>query len=141
MVSAHRFRIRPLTHPVYPAGAERAMCAIIALDSPSANYRAVYAMTKHFPSVKTFVRARDVNHGVVLEKAGATAVVPETLEPSLQLAAAALTTLDYQQDEVRERRGRGVQLVCGGDEVPGFFKPALLPCVIRFPHVLLRLRA
>lgn len=98
------------------------MCAIIALDSPSANYRAVYAMTKHFPSVKTFVRARDVNHGVVLEKAGATAVVPETLEPSLQLAAAALTTLDYQQDEVRGRRRRGAQVMCGevgGDQVPG----------------------
>ena len=27
-------------------GAERAACAIIALDTPGANYRAVYAMTK-----------------------------------------------------------------------------------------------
>jgi len=81
-------------------GAERAACAIIALDTPGANYRAVYAMTKHFPGVKTYVRAHDVSHGINLEKAGATAVVPEILEPSLQLAAAVLGTLEFQQDEV-----------------------------------------
>uniref|UniRef100_A0A7R9V216 Uncharacterized protein n=1 Tax=Chlamydomonas euryale TaxID=1486919 RepID=A0A7R9V216_9CHLO len=57
-------------------------------------------MTKHFPGVKTFVRAHDLAHGLNLEKAGATAVVPETLEPSLQLAAAALSNLEYQNDEV-----------------------------------------
>lgn len=33
-------------------GAERAACAVIALDSPGANYRAVWAMAKHFPGVK-----------------------------------------------------------------------------------------
>ena len=42
------------------------------------------AAPQHFPHVKSYVRAHDVNHGLVLEKAGATAVVPETLEPSLQ---------------------------------------------------------
>ena len=41
-----------------------------------------------------------MSHGINLEKAGATAVVPEILEPSLQLAAAVLGTLDFQQDEV-----------------------------------------
>jgi hypothetical protein len=48
-------------------------------------------MHKHFPHVKTFVRAFDIENGVMLEKAGATAVVPEILEPSLQLAAAVLS--------------------------------------------------
>ncbi|KAG1672722.1 hypothetical protein FOA52_005200 [Chlamydomonas sp. UWO 241] len=81
-------------------GAERAACAIIVLDSPGANYRSVYTMTKNFPGVRTFVRAHDVAHGLNLEKAGATAVVPETLEPSLQLAAAALSNLDYDSNEV-----------------------------------------
>ena len=50
--------------------------------------------------MKTYVRAHDVMHGVNLEKAGATAVVPETLEPSLQLAATVLATLEYQGEEV-----------------------------------------
>lgn len=41
-------------------------------DTPGANYRAVWAMTKHFPHVKTFVRAHDLVHALNLEKAGAT---------------------------------------------------------------------
>ena len=41
---------------------------------------------QHFPHVKSYVRAHDVEHGKMLEKAGATAVVPETLEPSLQVS-------------------------------------------------------
>jgi len=44
------------------------------LDTPGANYRAVWALSKYFPNVKTFVRAHDVDHGVNLEKAGAMAV-------------------------------------------------------------------
>ncbi|KAG2488128.1 hypothetical protein HYH03_013274 [Edaphochlamys debaryana] len=81
-------------------GAERAACAIIALDTPGANYRAVYTMTKHFPHVKTYVRAHDITNAINLERAGATAVVPETLEPSLQLAAAVLREMDFNTEEV-----------------------------------------
>lgn len=81
-------------------GAERASCAVIALDTPGANYRAVWAMAKHHPDVKLYVRAHDIKHGVNLEKAGATAVVPETLEPSLQLVAAVLAEFDYKGEEV-----------------------------------------
>ncbi|KAL7121307.1 hypothetical protein ACP275_02G174800 [Erythranthe tilingii] len=75
---------------LHKVGAGRASAAAITLDSPGANYRTVWALSKYFPNVKTFVRAHDVDHGLNLEKAGATAVVPETLEPSLQLAAAVL---------------------------------------------------
>ncbi|KAL2643074.1 hypothetical protein R1flu_010661 [Riccia fluitans] len=75
---------------LHKIGADRAAAAVITLDTPGANYRTVWALSKHFPNVKTFVRAHDVDHGLNLEKAGATAVVPETLEPSLQLAAAVL---------------------------------------------------
>lgn len=71
---------------LHKVGADRAACAVITLDSPGANYRAVWAFAKNYPNVKIFARAHDINHGVNLEKAGATAVVPETLEPSLQLA-------------------------------------------------------
>ncbi|KAF5953331.1 hypothetical protein HYC85_006187 [Camellia sinensis] len=52
--------------------------------------RTVCALSKYFPNVKTFVRVHDVDHGLNLEKAGPTTVVPETLEPSLQLATAVL---------------------------------------------------
>ncbi|GFZ06772.1 K+ efflux antiporter 2 [Actinidia rufa] len=72
----------------------------ITLDTPGANYRAVWALSKYFPNVKTFVRAHDVDHGLNLEKAGATAVVPETLEPSLQLAAAVLAQAKLPMSEI-----------------------------------------
>lgn len=49
-------------------GAERAACAIIALDTPGANYRTVYTMSKHFPHVKTYVRAHDMTNAGAVEK-------------------------------------------------------------------------
>ncbi|KAK3141113.1 hypothetical protein QOZ80_4BG0329720 [Eleusine coracana subsp. coracana] len=87
---------------LHKVGAERACAAAITLDTPGANYRAVWALNKYFPNVKTFVRAHDVGHGINLEKAGATAVVPETLEPSLQLAAAVLAQAKLPMSEIQE---------------------------------------
>lgn len=88
---------REILHKV---GAERAAAAVITLDTPGANYRTVWNLTKNFPNVKTFVRAHDIDHGINLEKAGATAVVPETLEPSLQLAAAVLSQVKLPAAEI-----------------------------------------
>eukprot|EP00897_Mesotaenium_endlicherianum_P006963 jgi/Mesen1/6295/ME000325S05430 len=85
---------------LHKVGAERAAAAVITLDTPGANYRTVWALTKNFPNIKTFVRAHDVDHGLNLEKAGATAVVPETLEPSLQLAAAVLAQVKLPAAEI-----------------------------------------
>ncbi|XP_022770377.1 K(+) efflux antiporter 2, chloroplastic-like isoform X2 [Durio zibethinus] len=85
---------------LHKVGAERACAAAITLDTPGANYRTVWALTKYFPNVKTFVRAHDVDNGLNLEKAGATAVVPETLEPSLQLAAAVLAQAKLPTSEI-----------------------------------------
>ncbi|KAF5451566.1 hypothetical protein F2P56_026664 [Juglans regia] len=85
---------------LHKVGAERACAAAVTLDTPGANYRTVWALSKYFPNVKTFVRAHDVDHGLNLEKAGATAVVPETLEPSLQLAAAVLAQAKLPASEI-----------------------------------------
>nr|XP_043629489.1 K(+) efflux antiporter 2, chloroplastic-like [Erigeron canadensis]XP_043629491.1 K(+) efflux antiporter 2, chloroplastic-like [Erigeron canadensis] len=85
---------------LHKIGAERACAAAITLDTPGANYRTVWALSKYFPNVKTFVRAHDVDHGLNLEKAGATAVVPETLEPSLQLASAVLAQAKLPMSEI-----------------------------------------
>ncbi|XP_022757268.1 K(+) efflux antiporter 2, chloroplastic-like isoform X2 [Durio zibethinus] len=85
---------------LHKVGAERACAAAITLDTPGANYRTVWALSKYFPNVKTFVRAHDVDHGLNLEKAGATAVVPESLEPSLQLAAAVLAQAKLPTSEI-----------------------------------------
>lgn len=60
------------------------------VDWLGANYRCVWTMKRHFPEVKTYVRAFDMDHAQSLEKAGASVVIPEALEPSLQLAASVL---------------------------------------------------
>ncbi|THG10560.1 hypothetical protein TEA_005645 [Camellia sinensis var. sinensis] len=86
---------------LHKVGAERACAAAITLDTPGANYKIVWALSKYFPNVKTFVCADDVDHGLILEKAEATAVVPETLEPSLQLAAAVLAQAKLPMSEIK----------------------------------------
>lgn len=48
----------------------------------------------------TYVQGSAVHVWYVHVQAGATAVVPETLEPSLQLASAVLSQLNMPQDEV-----------------------------------------
>ena len=55
---------------LHSVGAEHARCAVITLDTPGANYRTVWALHKHFPQVKIYVRAHDVTHGITLEKVG-----------------------------------------------------------------------
>ena len=84
---------------LHAIGAGRAACAVVALDSPSSNYRVVFQLGKEFPGVASFCRARDVENGLALERAGATAVIPEMLEPSLQLASAVLMRLAVPADE------------------------------------------
>ncbi|CAD7704749.1 unnamed protein product [Ostreobium quekettii] len=81
-------------------GAQNAACIVVALDSPGANYRCVWAASRHFPHVPIYVRARDVDHARNLAKAGASVVVPETLEPSLQLAASVLSQTEVSTEEV-----------------------------------------
>jgi voltage-gated potassium channel Kch len=87
---------------LHSVGAGRARCAIVTLDTPGSSYRSVYSMHKNFPAVKTFATAQDAPAGLMLERAGATAVVPEVLEPSLQLAAAVLAELAVPEDDVAE---------------------------------------
>ena len=70
---------------LHKVGAERAAAAVITLDTPGANYRTVWALAKNFPHVKTFVRAHDVDHGITLEKAGATAVSSRDILRRLQM--------------------------------------------------------
>lgn len=81
---------------LHAIGAERASCVVITLDSVGANYRTVWTIKKQYPNLKMYVRAHDVEHSLSLERAGATTVVPEILEPSLQLAACILGEYRYR---------------------------------------------
>jgi K+:H+ antiporter len=66
-------------------GAARARAAVIILDNATAAEAAVHAIRNNFPNVSTYVRGRDNRHLRRLEAVGATYVVHETYELSLQL--------------------------------------------------------
>ena len=118
---------------LHSVGAERSAAAVVVLDTPGANYRAVYSMNKHYPDIPVFVRATDVADGVKLEKAGASACIPETLEPSLQLATAVLSQLKVAPDAVAAaidsfRRRNAEAIKAGeGEHTPAGSAVARLP--------------
>lgn len=72
------------------AGAARARMAVITLDEPRTAHRAVSSLRARHPDIEILGRARDRGHGASLREAGASAVVPEALEASLQLSGLAL---------------------------------------------------
>ncbi len=69
------------------AGAQDAASIVITLDKAAVVNAIVAKLRKHHPEAQIFVRARDMKHLRKLEITGATAIVPETAEASLQLGA------------------------------------------------------
>lgn len=96
--------------------ANQAPAIILTMDHPSSTLHAVKAIRREFPHVPLFARSRDEKHAQTLKQAGATVVIPETLESSLQLSAFVMQTLGIAEGAVarmiqseRERRIAGVQ--------------------------------
>ena len=79
------------------AGAAPAI--VLTMDNPQASLQAVRGIRREFASVQLFVRARDEQHARTLKQAGATVVVPETLEASLQLSAFVLESMGLDERE------------------------------------------
>jgi monovalent cation:proton antiporter-2 (CPA2) family protein len=82
------------------SGAHEASLLVVTLDHPTAAERAVMSIRHHYPHLPIHVRTRDSKHSVALLKAGATSVVPEALEASLQLGAGALRASGVQESEI-----------------------------------------
>lgn len=74
-------------------GAARARAAVVIMDNADAAERTVDYLRRHFPQLGIFVRARDNRHRRRLEEAGATGIIHETFEMSLQLGGAVLRSL------------------------------------------------
>jgi CPA2 family monovalent cation:H+ antiporter-2 len=111
-------RLRQARAPVYygdasraellqRAGVERAAAVVVTTNDSEAARRCVEMMRRHFPQVPVLARARDDAHARVLRAAGATGVVPETLEAGLQLSGHVLEALGMpaeSRDEFLERQ-------------------------------------
>jgi CPA2 family monovalent cation:H+ antiporter-2 len=84
------------------AGVERARGAVITLDKPDAAIRAVEALRRYCPHGTLIVRAHDQSHTEALRAAGATVIVPEILEASLQVAGLTLREMGVPIEVVDE---------------------------------------
>jgi len=71
----------------------QARALILTMDDPVMSVNVTRRVRGWFPELPIIVRARDTSHAADLYKAGASEVVPETLESSLQLAETALVEL------------------------------------------------
>jgi monovalent cation:H+ antiporter-2, CPA2 family len=95
------------------AGAGRAAAVVVTMNDANAARRAVQAMRRHFPQVPVLARTRDEEHAGLLRAAGATGVVPETLEAGLQLSGHVLEALglpaDSRADFLQRQRERELQ--------------------------------
>jgi monovalent cation:H+ antiporter-2, CPA2 family len=83
-------------------GVEHARVAVITLDQPDAATRAVHVLHRLLPDLPILVRAQDVAQCERLAQAGATRVVPEVVEGSLQLGGSLLRRLGASPEEVEQ---------------------------------------
>ncbi len=85
------------------AGADRAAVMLVTMDNAAAAARTVQAARRLWPDLRILVRAWDNEHSDELRAVGADAVVPETLEASLQLAGHVLRSLGHSSEMVNDR--------------------------------------
>jgi monovalent cation:proton antiporter-2 (CPA2) family protein len=75
---------------------------VTTMDSTSAAERVVEEVHRNWPHVPIYARARDVVHATRLIARGATRVVPETIEASLQLSELVLIGAGVPDDAARQ---------------------------------------
>lgn len=73
--------------------ADEAPAIVLTMDHAASSMHAVRGIRREFPHAQLFVRSRDEKHARALRLAGASVVVPETLEASLQLSAFVLEAM------------------------------------------------
>jgi len=106
-------RARDAGHPVYygdagqpgvlrSAGINRARAAVITVNKPRTAERAVMQIRQAVPGLTIIARAHDLAQKQLLRTAGASAVVPETVEASLQLAGLVLQSAGLDAETVAQ---------------------------------------
>lgn len=88
-----------LLHKLAP---ERAQAVVLTINDPASSLGAVRAIREHYHKLPIIARAHDERHALALSKVGATHVVPETMEASLQLSGMALESIGIPEEAVHE---------------------------------------
>lgn len=90
------------TEVMKAAGVERAQAVVITVDEPESASRTVHVVRRLAPELPVLARARDLGQCEKLIEAGATAVVPEVVEGSLQLVAALFRQVGVSREETEQ---------------------------------------
>ncbi len=104
-------------YPVFYGDARRAMVmkalgiakareVVVCLDTDQSVTRTALMLRRNFPDVEVCARIQDRQFEEKLAKSGVSVVMPESLEPTLQLAASALRGLGTPADEISQIIGR-----------------------------------
>ncbi|MFO1153105.1 MAG: monovalent cation:proton antiporter-2 (CPA2) family protein [Rhodospirillales bacterium] len=91
---------------LHAAKADKAEIFVLAIDEVDASLRTVETVSKHFPHLKIFARARNRAHAYRLMELGIAVVWRETFLSSLDMARHVLEGLglpDYEAERVAER--------------------------------------
>jgi CPA2 family monovalent cation:H+ antiporter-2 len=83
--------------------ADTALGLIITMDEPRAAERAVRNAHSEWPLLPIYARARDAHEAAILMQLGASEVVPETVESSLQLGGRVLAGLGAPEEVLSHR--------------------------------------
>jgi len=99
--------------------ADAAPAIVLTMDHPASALQAVRGIRREFPHARLFVRSRDEQHARALRLAGATVVVPETLEASLQLSSFVLEAIGLDERLVDRIVDDERELFAAALEMPG----------------------
>jgi len=96
---------------LHRARADSALAVVLTLDDATATTHMVESIKKAWPKLPLLVRTRDAVDAIELLRIGATYVVPETVESSLQLAGRVLASLGVPESVVDQRIDRERQRI------------------------------
>jgi len=82
-------------------GVAKAGVVLVTMNDTHAVGRTLSEVRRNWPHVPVFVRARDAEHRDELRRLGATHIVPETLEASLQLSGRVLSAMGTPDEAIR----------------------------------------
>ena len=101
-------------------GGDHARAFVVTPDTPEAAERMVTAIRAAWPGAAIHARALDADHARRLAEAGATDVVPEALEGSLQLAGRVLGRVGLPDEAIDARldvqRAAEIRLLAAGKD-------------------------
>jgi len=83
-------------------GVDRAAALVVTMDNPDAAEQVVATARRHWPALVIYARARDRTHAARLIARGASHVIPETIEASLQLGEMVLMEIGVPDQAARQ---------------------------------------